>query len=175
VYRAVFPVPPASETIFDVGCHTGSYCFMAASEGAKLCTGIDHAAARINKAMELVANEGITNIELVAGDVFDYQLRGTFDVVLCLNLLHHMQNLERAEALIEKVYNWSRRRVVFIVLRPRNALALYEYVIECNTRYIHFSAQYFREKYITDWIDEIPLDPRHYGANRSIIVLEKRR
>ncbi|MBV8070858.1 MAG: class I SAM-dependent methyltransferase [Acidobacteriaceae bacterium] len=172
-YRAVFPTAPAGESILDLGCHTGFYCFMAASEGAKHCLGIDHVASRIKEGMELAAREGIRNVELVAADVFDYHLPRTFDVVLCLNLLHHMRSIERAEALIEKVYGWSRERIVFIVLRPRNASATYEYVDEYGTRYLHFSAQYFRDKYGTDRIDESLLDPGCYGANRSIIVLEK--
>lgn len=173
MYRTLFPSAPFGKTILDVGCHTGFYCFMAASEGAKHCLGIDSVASRINKGKELIARLGITNIELEPADVFEFQSEHCFDFVLCLNLLHHMQTLERAETLLEKVYGWGKEAIVFIVILPRDPASAYEYIIENNARYIHFSAQYFRAKYGAGCVREIPLDPRWYGANRSIVILNK--
>jgi len=83
VYRAVFPRAPVGKTILDVGCHTGFYCFMAASEGAKYCLGIDHSVSRIEKGMALIAKEGITNIELTSRRAQYFHRKGERRVRRC--------------------------------------------------------------------------------------------
>lgn len=172
-YRVVFPEPPIGKTVLDVGCHVGSYCFMAASEGAEFCLGIDIAPARVRKANRLACKERIQNVEFVAGDIFGCELSTTFDIVICLNLLHHTKTIERANLLIDKLYSVARERLTFIVALTSSPLATYECVTEDKVQYIYIAEKYFQSKYGRDCLQVIPIAPELYGPNRAAINVYK--
>lgn len=172
-YRVVFPEPPIGKTVLYVGCHVGSYCFMAASEGAELCLGIDIVSSRVRKGNTLARKQRIQNVEFVAADTFDCELSTTFDVVICLNLLHHTKTIDRANLLIDKLYSVARERLTFIVVLTSSPLATYECVTNDEVEYIYISERHFESKYGRECLQVIPIAPELYGPNRAAITVYK--
>lgn len=170
-YQVLFPSPPIGKTILDVGCHTGFFCFMAASNGGEYCMGIDIERSRIRKGQALAAKAGVTNIELIAADIFKYEPRRRFDVVLCLNLLQHTGTLDRANQLLDKLYLLADARLALIVPLPDTPGMMVEYAIRGKIKYLLLSEQYFRNRYQADDVRCIPI--ACYGLNRAAILINK--
>jgi ubiquinone/menaquinone biosynthesis C-methylase UbiE len=171
-YRILFPTAPKGKTILDVGCHTGFYCFEAASQGAKYCLGIDIEQRRIAKGQALILKHGLSNIDLVAGDVGRHDFNRAFDIVLCLNLLQHMKTIDRVEELLTHLHRVAKERLILIVpFTTRPGLA-YEYGIRDSIPYVLLSAEYFRAKY-GESVQILDLPPDCYGPNRAAVSVEK--
>jgi 2-polyprenyl-3-methyl-5-hydroxy-6-metoxy-1,4-benzoquinol methylase len=172
-YRVIFPSAPTGKTILDVGCHTGFYCLMAASEGAEYCEGIDIEQRRINNARLLTKKVGITNVTFIAADIFEYEPARRFDVVLCLNLLQHMGTSDRANQLLDKLYSLAKTQLILIVPLPDAPMVTCEYAVRNKITYLLLSKEYFKNKYSKDCTLCLPLDPSYYGANRAAIIISK--
>jgi 2-polyprenyl-3-methyl-5-hydroxy-6-metoxy-1,4-benzoquinol methylase len=54
------------------------------------------------------------NSHFINADIMTVPLDQTFDVVLCLNLLRHMQTIERVDTLLHKLYALANERLVLI-------------------------------------------------------------
>lgn len=173
-YRTIFSEPPIGKSILDVGCHTGFYCFMAASEGAKYCLGIEISKKYAQRGQALIRKTGIQNFRLVNADIFGYDLKAGFDIVLCLNLLHHLQTFDQVETLIEKLWTLADERLVLMVPLLKDSPRPYEYVCEGNVKYVHFSQEYFRNRFGTRHVQVIPVTPESYGDHRIIVFVAKR-
>jgi cyclopropane fatty-acyl-phospholipid synthase-like methyltransferase len=173
-YRVLFPSAPVGKTILDVGCHTGFYCLMAASEGAEYCMGIDVERSRIEKGRMLTKKENITNVELVAADIFKYEPPQRFDIVLCLNVLQHVGTLDRAEQLLNKLYSLAKAQLILIVPLPDTPTVTCEYALRGNVKYLLLSEGFFKNKFLEDCIRLVHLDSSCYGANRAAFVVSKR-
>jgi SAM-dependent methyltransferase len=172
-YRVLFPSAPANKTILDVGCHTGFYCLMAASEGAEYCMGIDAEPSRIKKGQLLIEREGIANVDLMAADAFQYEPARRFDIVLCLNVLQHLGTIERLDQLLNKLYSLAERQLFLIVPLPDMPAVAYELAIRDKINYVLLSGQYFEQRYQGDSVCVVPLDASYYGPNRAAILITK--
>jgi SAM-dependent methyltransferase len=172
-YRLLFPSAPTGKTILDVGCHTGSYCLMAASEGAEYCMGIDIEPSRIKKGQLLIEREGIANVHLVAVDAFQYEPVRRFDIVLCLNVLQHVGTIERLDQLLNKLYSLAERQLLLIVPLPDTPAVAYEHAIRGKINYLLVSGEYFEQRYPADSVRVVALDASYYGPNRAAIFITK--
>ena len=86
---AIFPADLRGKTVLDVGCKYGFFCFEAARRGAARVVGIDVDPDSVRKARLLASCLG-SPVEFELCDVEREPLAGEFDVVLCLNVLHHL-------------------------------------------------------------------------------------
>lgn len=68
---------PRATTLLDVGCGTGSHLAFLAKEFQ--CVGLDNSDPQLE-----AARKKLPNVEFVLGDIRDFDLHRTFDVVLCL-------------------------------------------------------------------------------------------
>jgi SAM-dependent methyltransferase len=96
-----FPSPPIVRTVLDVGCHSGFYCFMAASEEAKYCLGVDIDERHLSRAKGVLKPYNIPNVHFINEDVLESKFPRECDVVLCLNLLPYLRTLDRVDALLK--------------------------------------------------------------------------
>lgn len=87
----VFPADLTGKTVLDLGCNHGFFCFEAIRRGAARVVGIDHSPDIIRKA-RLLADAIGSAVDFQVRDVNTMALRETFDYILCLNLLHHLDN-----------------------------------------------------------------------------------
>ena len=93
-------LPAGCERALDVGCGEGMLVRRVASRVPSV-TGIDSLPEIIERGRE--ASAGISNVELVAGDVMTYPFEGQFDFVSSVASLHHLDfdaGLERLKSLL---------------------------------------------------------------------------
>ena len=85
----ILQMPLAGKELLDIGCAEGAVALSAARMGARV-TGLEPRAARLEKARALAAATG-TDLTLHRTELEDFPSpAGAFDVVLALNLLHHV-------------------------------------------------------------------------------------
>jgi SAM-dependent methyltransferase len=79
------------KSVLDIGSYLGAFCIEALRRGASRAVGMELNLDRIRLAREIA---GFLNLhpEYIHADVEDRPLGEKFDVVLCLNVLHHMRD-----------------------------------------------------------------------------------
>lgn len=89
----VFPGRIGSLRIADLGCLEGGYSLGLARMGAEV-VGIEVRPENIDKCMLVRAQSGLGNLSFVSADVKDFiaERFGTFDVVLALGILYHLDD-----------------------------------------------------------------------------------
>ena len=167
-YRLLFPDPPAGRSILDAGCHRGFYCFQAASEGAQCCLGIDADADRIAKARALARRYAIPNLEFRAADLSTCAIEDRFDVVLCLNVLHHLSGIEQAGRVLRKLWAVADERLILIAPLATRPGVLYEYEFRGRVRYLLLSREYFTRQFGAA-VEIADLPRQCYGDGRAVI------
>jgi cyclopropane fatty-acyl-phospholipid synthase-like methyltransferase len=115
-YRAIFPEPPTDKTILDIGCHMGFYLMRADREGALHCVGCEVNKEWAQRGQEIAQAAGCRVTTIINMSIFRLQ-PGPYDVVLCLNFLHHLPTMQSLE-LLYKIDGWTRERMVFVLLDP---------------------------------------------------------
>ena len=116
-FRAVLEAMDwTDKTVLDVGCGTGDMCSLVAESGAKSVTGVDYAPEAISEAEKKYQAE---NLQFVCDDV--RAIEGTFDVIISLGTLEHMDDplemlhylkskLNDGGSLIVTSPNWTNAR-----------------------------------------------------------------
>ena len=96
-------------TLLDVGSYLGYFCLEALERGAAAATGIEPDAASVRQANELARFKSLRP-EYICDDFERYDFSGrTFDVVICLNVLHHMYDSVHS---LRRMMTLARRRLV---------------------------------------------------------------
>lgn len=81
-----------SDTVLDYGCGTGTAAIEIAGS-VKTVTGIDISSKMIEAAKGKTVERKVNNIDFVQTTIFDEILKpGSFDVILCFNLLHLVED-----------------------------------------------------------------------------------
>jgi SAM-dependent methyltransferase len=111
---AVFPQDLSGKTVLDVGCYYGFFLHEARRRGAARVVGIEMDPERAAIAREIARLKGDT-VEIEQGDFMRIPMRERFDVVLCLNISHH---LDDPLAFFRKLAAASRGTVVTIFAQP---------------------------------------------------------
>lgn len=170
-YRIVFPEPPAGKSILDIGCYSGFYCFMAASEGAKYCAGIDIDAAHLARGQAAKKRCKAENVDLFCADALTHVFSRSFDVVLCLNVLQHIRTIERVDQLLGRLYEIALLDLVIIC--PLTISSRYEYTWREGVHYLLLSAEYFQTKFSSDGVSVRHLPAGLYGPDRILVNVAK--
>ncbi|MCB1378330.1 MAG: methyltransferase domain-containing protein [Alphaproteobacteria bacterium] len=87
----IFPDDLTGKTVLDLGCNHGFFCFEAVKRGAARVVGIDYSPEIIRRAKLLAEAMGVT-VEFEVRDINHQPITERFDYVLCLNLLHHLDD-----------------------------------------------------------------------------------
>jgi SAM-dependent methyltransferase len=118
----VFPRELSGKSVLDVGCHTGFFCQHAARRGAARVVGVDVDSNAVRQARTLAEIAGLSGaIDFQNLDVeADLLPAGPFDVVICLNVLHHLRD---PIAAIAKLAAIARERLVLEVPGPNERRA----------------------------------------------------
>ena len=124
-YRKIFPSMPIGKTILDVGCHNGYYVLQACYEGAAYAYGIEKSYDWARKGQEIAEAAGISTAHIYHNSIEDIALSGMFDVILCLNLLHHYRGVDLVKEILDKLDKVCRERMVFVVIDPSDPAALW--------------------------------------------------
>ena len=92
VVKAALRAAGPGASVLDLGCNEGWFAHRALEWGAARVVGIDVREANIRRARLIAAHYGLDGVEFRAMDVFDAAQLGTFDVVLVLGLIYHLEN-----------------------------------------------------------------------------------
>ena len=104
----VLPERLDGESVLDVGCALGYFCFEAERRGAGQVVGIDRKRRRHRQARAL-AELLESDVEFRIGDAGDLDPAERFDQVMALNLIHHLSDPFPAIELFARI---ARRRLV---------------------------------------------------------------
>lgn len=86
--------------ILDIGCGFGLFgCYFATMYPEIQYTGFDTNEQRIEQANRAASRLGLTNVRFNCGDARDLRITGTYDAVLLVDLLHHINDEEKAKLL----------------------------------------------------------------------------
>lgn len=98
--------------ILDLACLEGMYSIEFAQQGARVCA-IEGRKANIEKARFAAQILSLSNVDFYQDDVrnLSEEKYGSFDVVLCLGILYHL-NAPDLFSFLEKVFNVCRSFVV---------------------------------------------------------------
>lgn len=90
--------------VLDLGCNAGFWSLMAVQSGCDYVLGIDGRQMHIDQADFVFEANGVEEkrFEFVRGNIFDFDFApyGSFDIVLCLGLLYH---INKQVALLELI------------------------------------------------------------------------
>ncbi len=123
----IFAESIKGKSVLDIGCFLGSFCHEAVRRGANRVVGIDVDEDRLRQARLVADCVGMAkDIEFKLLDIETGNLDEQFDVVLMLNVLHHLRN---PLAVLDKVIAQTKERLVLEVaspasLRPKTYLKL---------------------------------------------------
>lgn len=107
----VFPEDLTGKSLFDVGCMYGYFGFEAERRGATRIVGGEIDPNDVAKCRLLASAKG-SAAQFLAWDIERADVPGTFDYVLCLNVLHHLRNPLSA---LEKLIAATRERLILEV------------------------------------------------------------
>ena len=142
--------PQSAKAVLDVGCHSGFYCFMAASEGAKDCLGVDIDEKHLSRAKRVLKRYNIPNVHFINEDALECKFPRAFDVVLCLNLLQHLGTLDRVDALLKALLHAATGEAVLIFPTTRTRDQLYANENIDGKPYLLLSVKYLVRKILSD-------------------------
>jgi SAM-dependent methyltransferase len=107
----IFPDKLSGKSVFDVGCMYGYFAFEAEARGASRAVGGEIDVNDVAKCRLLASAKG-SSAEFLVWDIERETIPGTFDYVLCLNVLHHLRNPLSA---LEKLIAATRQRLILEV------------------------------------------------------------
>jgi ubiquinone/menaquinone biosynthesis C-methylase UbiE len=118
-----FVNPKASDFVFDAGCGSGIDISRLSSR-VRAIIGLDQAEGMIHRCKKRVVKENINNVGLMVGSVTDIGLKSnTFDKIICMSVLHYL-NEEECDAAFKELVRISKDGAV-IVFHVKNLSSLY--------------------------------------------------
>ena len=110
----IFSDDLTQKRILDIGCFLGYFCVESAKRGA-IATGIEPDIECARQAGEIARLQGV-EAEFICGDFETHDFaKQRFDVVLCLNVLHHMYD---AIGAVRKMMALCNERIVIEFAAP---------------------------------------------------------
>ncbi len=87
----IFPDRMDGKTVLDLGCNHGFFCFDALDRGAASAVGLEHSKQIVRRARILGQIKG-SEATFAHHDLNSSPVNSRFDFILCLNVLHHLDN-----------------------------------------------------------------------------------
>lgn len=131
----------ARSRILDLGCGTGRFVIPMAKL-ARHVTGIDASKDSIDLLRKKAKSEGIRNITASVMDFEQITNKEQFDYVLIVNVLHHVQNMEKLLCKIRKILKKDGKLVIF-EFNPLNPLYVPGMILS-NQVAVHMNREYIR-------------------------------
>ncbi|NIP30177.1 MAG: methyltransferase domain-containing protein [Candidatus Dadabacteria bacterium] len=107
----IFPQSLEGNTVLDVGCAEGFFCFEAKKRNADEVTGIDLDNDKLSVAKTFSTVLDLP-VEFKQGSFDTIDNLGTFDYIICLNILHHVTD---PIYVINKLINMTRKTLILEV------------------------------------------------------------
>ncbi|MFT4305077.1 MAG: class I SAM-dependent methyltransferase [Candidatus Woesearchaeota archaeon] len=106
--KKAFPKTLKNKSLLDVGCYLGYFCLEASKRGAKEVKGLDVDPEKIRNAKK-IAEIKRRKIKFEIKDIELLEETKAYDYVLCLNLLHH---LNEPIKVINKLINITKDTLI---------------------------------------------------------------
>jgi len=104
------------KSVLDIGCSLGFFCQEAVRQGASRVIGVDADDERLRKAALIADCVGMArNIEFRQLDINTEDLTEQYDIILLLNVLHHIRN---PIAVLDKLIAHTKQRLILEVVSP---------------------------------------------------------
>jgi SAM-dependent methyltransferase len=118
--------------VLDLGCNSGFWSLAAAEAGAEFVLGLDAQRRYIDQAELVFEAKGVDpgRYRFERANVFEHELEGSFDVILCLGLLDHVC---RPFELFERMSRTAAELIVIDTEVSRARLGLFELSRMYNT------------------------------------------
>lgn len=107
------PIRPSSfknKTILDAGCGSGRHSYFVANCGAKKVIAMD-----LNIEIPSRLLNGLKNVKVVKGNIYNPPLKEKFDIIYCIGVLHHMPDPEKGFKSLVKL------------LKPKGTILIWVY------------------------------------------------
>ncbi len=119
--QAIFSFAMQGKSLLDIGCHHGYYCIEAKKRGAALVAGIEGDHSNYKLACRIRNIFGFESYELVEGYYPKVKLSTrAFDAVLLLNVVHHLETVKKADAMIVRAAGLARERLILGIRPPHS-------------------------------------------------------
>lgn len=151
-YEQIFTTSVQGLTMLDIGCNMGYYSIKTALNGAKCVTGIDTHKPFLDMGRTIKEELKLDNLNFIQADFVGYS--GEFDIILCLNTMHHLKTEDEIEYWVENINAMSRKLAVFEVLRCDEGVQFIKNSIG-NSK-AHISHEYLIDKMDYSFITIVP-------------------
>ena len=154
-----------TDTVLDFGCATGAYTIALSGE-VKQISGID-----ISPKMIELAKEKSKDIDFQTASIYDIDKK--YDVVLAFNLLHLLENAEKAIDKIDEILNPGGRFIsVTACMKEQAVLMIAGFFMKI------FGMPYVRKFKITELQDMIAgkfeiIETKNFSRHLAMIVAKK--
>ena len=164
-YDQIFKVPPINKTILDIGCNIGYYSLRAGLDGAKKVVGIDNHQAFIDIALKLCNELELDNVQFGCIN-FENIPEEKFDIVLCLNTMHHLPSFQKVENWVRKMARMSNEAIIIETLHTDKYIE--KIANRKGNEKIHVSIDFIR--HTLPEYDSFISFPSKVTENRDIII-----
>jgi len=150
IQHRAFPewIPHNKLTVLNAGCGTGESLIMTAMKYPQVqFTGVDICMNSLTRAAQYIDELGVTNIELVHGNLMELQLGRQFDIIQSSGVIHHLESPLAGMVSLKKH------------LKPHGAIALFVY-----GDYGRFEIALFQEA-----VKLLQIDPRNFPEGIRIV------
>ncbi len=93
------------KSVLDLGCSDGYFSFESSKIGAKHVLGIDLDPLRIKRAKFIKDVHNVKNVHFETMSVYELPIQKTYDLTLCLGLLHRIPDMESCLDKLSEITN----------------------------------------------------------------------
>lgn len=108
-----------NKSVLDVGCFHGYFCFKIEESGAKKIDGLEKSEKAVLTARKLSWLKN-SKVCFYKGDIVDFDTKHTYDIVLVLNMLHHVKDIYKA---LDNIFSMGNC-VIFEILFEQEKIIL---------------------------------------------------
>lgn len=101
------PFSFTGKSVLDLGCFHGYFSFKAKEDGAREVLGVDRS-EQVLKTTRTIRNLKRTNCAFLNYDLEYNFPEKSFDVIMCLNLLHHVKN---KDTILDNMFKWGKELI----------------------------------------------------------------